>query len=121
MSTLQNAIPAGSAYGIESLQSAIAAANAWYDLFAAVYLDDKKFGADDWVDLIGLGPAAAQKTITAANNAKNFDKEILDLDDAEIEQLESLAGERLKDDRYQDILHGALYIVKGVSGFRSMA
>jgi len=117
MSTLKTALPEGQ-YGIESLKSAIEAANAWYDLFAAVYLDDKKFGADDWVDLIGKGPAAAQKTITAANQAKNFDEEVLDLDNQEISELEALAGERLTDERYRDILHGALYIVKGVSSLR---
>lgn len=102
-------------YGIESLEKAIIAAIALYDLFAAVYLDDKEFKQDDLIDLISLGPPAVSKVIVAAAVAKNYGDEIADLSDAEQSELVALAGTRVQNPAFLKILEGILKITDGIA------
>lgn len=102
-------------YGIESLKKAILAAIALYDLFAAVYLDDKEFKQDDLIDLISLGPPAVSKVIAAAAVAKNYGDEIADLSDAEQSELVALAGTRVQNPAFLKILEGVLKITDGIA------
>ena len=76
-------MPAENKYGIESFKNLVAAANSVYDLFEVTYLDDRKFGTDDLVDLISAGPVTITNIILAANTAKDLGKEGADLNEAE--------------------------------------
>lgn len=103
-------------YGIEGIKNIVTAANRWYDLVKAVILDDYKLTMEDINDVISIGPGVATSTLSAARTFKQVDDELGDLDYAEIEEIRALAGERLNDPRYLDILQGSLYVAKGVSG-----
>ena len=102
-------------YGIESYKNLVAAANAVYDLFEVTYLDDRKFGTDDLVDLISAGPVAITKIIQAANTAKDLGKEGADLTEAEKEEIVGLVGARFSNPAYQKLFRGVADVADGIS------
>lgn len=102
-------------YGIDSLQKVVVAANRTYDLFDAVYLDDKKLAADDITDVITLGPNVVSSVVEAAKGFNQVDEEITDLSEAEKSVLITLAGDRIHKPAYIKILKGLLDITDGVS------
>lgn len=106
-------------YGIDSIKSTVKAANTAYDLFEAVYLDDRKFGRDDWFDLASGGPKLAIDVIEAGNKAELLDEEIGDLSEAEKEELLALSGERIEKPAYQKILKGLLEITDGIAELKN--
>lgn len=118
MSTFYSVLGDGK-FGIDSIRNGINAANSVYDLFEAVYLDDKKFSNDDIFDLIGKGPAVVQAVIKAAGTAKDIGKEALDLSEAEKAQIMQLSGSRINKPGYVKILRGVLDIVDGVGELKN--
>jgi len=118
MNKFQNNLPNGQ-YGIESLEKVVDAANDMYDLVDLTYGDDKKWGQDDWLDVIGKGPSAIQSVIRAANEKDNLDEEILDLSEVEKATLVSRAGERINKPGYLKVFRGILEIVDGISELKN--
>lgn len=108
-------MPSENKYGIESFKNLVAAANSVYDLFEITYLDDRKFGTDDLVDLIGAGPVTITNIIQAANTAKDLGKEGSDLTEAEKSELVSLAGARFRNPAYSKIFRGVADMADGIS------
>ncbi|MEO0337587.1 MAG: hypothetical protein AAF242_00080 [Bacteroidota bacterium] len=106
-------------YGIENLNKGVDAANGMYDLFEKIYLDDRKFKGDDYIDLIGMGPQVAQRIIVAANGANQIGNEITDLSEAEKAQIVARAGERIEKPGYLKLLRGVLELVDGVSELKN--
>lgn len=102
-------------FGIESTLAGVKAANDMYDLFEAVYLDDKKLGSDDLNDAIVYGPRAAQSVIAAANGGKLIGKELTDLSENEKSRIIAVAGERVNKPGYIKILKGVLEMTDGVA------
>jgi len=102
-------------YGITSLKNLANAANSLYDLFDAIYLDDRKLGPDDLADAFRLGPAVLNSVMAAANTANQLDEELTDLSEAEKAELAALAGARLKRPGYVKIVKGLLELTDGVS------
>ena len=106
-------------YGIAAVLALIEAANAIYDLFAAVYLDDQKFTPADWGDVATFGPKVAMSVLKAGKNAGDLGKELTDLSGAEQEEILAAAGERIEDERYLKILDGLLKVVDGIAEFKN--
>jgi len=108
-------VSAAGQYGIDATKKGVDAGIAVYDLFKAVYLDDKKFGNDDLIDLVSMGPVAISKVISAAAVAGNLGKELGDLSEGEKAEIRTLVGSRVNKPGFQKIVKGILEITDGVS------
>lgn len=74
-------------YGIEAIKAGFETAEGLYNLYDAVYLDDKKINGEDLVDLVRLGPGVATDMVKFVNKAKDLGKEWDDLSDEELTEL----------------------------------
>ena len=54
--------------------------------------------------------------MVVSGKAAQLDDEALDFQDSEVEELESLAGTRMQNPRFQKVLSGLFEITQGLSG-----
>lgn len=96
------------AEGIGAFIAGFEAGDKVFDLYEAVYLDDKKINGDDLTDVITKGPAAATSLIAFVNQAKNIGKEFDDLSDSELAELKSRFGSKVDDPNFQLLFNSLL-------------
>lgn len=84
-------------FGIEGILAGKEVGLSLFELYEAVYLDDKKINGNDLVDLVRLGPAVATDLVAFVNKAKDLGKEWDDLSDEELDQLDAQIDEVVED------------------------